>query len=95
MGDLGKGWLELCSEEEYQAAASAACGATTTPCASRVRVDPSQIEKRATAPLWPRGEAGVVLQALPPGFDRRSREMYRQLMLRDQRESAPLAQPVH
>ena len=43
MGDLGKGWLELCSEEEYQAAASAACGATTTPCASRV--DPPQIEK--------------------------------------------------
>ena len=93
MGDLGKGWLELCSEGEYQAAASAACGATTTPCASRI--DPPQIEKRATAPLWPRGEAGVVLQALPPGFDRRSREMYRQLMLRDQRESAPLAQPVH
>ena len=95
MGDLGKGWLELCSEEEYQAAASAACGATATPRASRVRVDPSQIEKRATAPLWPRGEAGVVLQALPPGFDRRSREMYRQLILRDQCESAPLAQPVH
>ena len=93
MGDLGKGWLELCSEEEYQAAASAACGATTTPCASRV--DPSQIEKRATAPLWPRGEAGVFLQALPPGFDMRSREMYWQLTLRDQRESAPLAQLVH
>ena len=35
MGDLGKGWLELCSEEEYQAAASAACGATTTPRRSR------------------------------------------------------------
>ena len=94
MGDLGKGWLELCSEEDYEAAASAACGATTTPCASRVRVDPSQIEKRATAPLWPRGEVGVVLQALPP--DTRSREMYRQLlMLRDQREPAPLAPPAH
>ena len=51
MGDLGKGWLELCSEEDNQAAARAACGASTTPCASRVRVDPSQLEKRATAPL--------------------------------------------
>ena len=96
MGDLGEGWLELCREEEYQAAASAACGATTTPCASRVRVDPSQIEKRATAPLWPCAEAGVVLHELSPGFDRRSQEMYRQLlMLQDQRAPAPLAQPAH
>ena len=55
MGDLGKGWLELCTEEDYQAAASAACGATA-PCASRVRVDTPQIEERATAPspVWKR-----------------------------------------
>ena len=99
MGDLGKGWLELCTEEDYQAAASAACGATA-PCASRVRVDTPQIEERATAPLRPCVEAGVILHALPPGFDERSQEMYRQLlMLREsaitQREPAPLAQPAH
>ena len=94
MGDLGKGWLELCTEEDYEAAASAACGETTAPCASRVRLDPPQIEKRATAPLWPCVEADVVLHALSP--DTRSREMYRQLlMLRDQREPAPLAPPAH
>ena len=94
MGDLGKGWLELCTEEDYKAAAS------TTPCTSRVRVEPPQIEERATAPLRPCVEAGVILHALPPGFDERSQEMYRQLlMLREsavaQREPAPLAQPAH
>ena len=93
MGDLGKGWLELCSEEDYKAAASAACGETTAPCASRVRIDLPQIEKRATAPLRPCADAGVVLHELSP--DTRSREMYRQLMLRDQREPAPLAPPAH
>ena len=93
MGDLGKGWLELCTEKDYEAAASAACGETSAPRASRV--DPPQIEKRATAPLWPCVETGVVLHALSPGFDTRSQEMYRQLMLRDQRELAPLAQPAH
>ena len=96
MGDLGKGWLELCTEEDYQAAASAACGETTAPCASRVRVDPPQIEERATAPLWPCAQASVVLHALSSGMDTRSQEMYRQLLiLRDQREPAPLAQPAH
>ena len=95
MGDLGKGWLELCTEEGYKAAASTACDETTTPCTSRVRVEPPQIEERATAPLWPCAEAGVGLHALSPGFDSRSQEMYRQLMLRDQRELAPLAQPAH
>ena len=99
MGDLGKGWLELCTEEDYQAAASVACGATA-PCASRVRVDTPQIEERATAPLWPCAEAGVVLHELSPGFDRRSREMYRQLLMLQesavaQRAPAPLAQPAH
>ena len=99
-GDLGKGWLELCTEEDYKAAASTACDETTTPCTSRVRVDPPQIEERATAPLRPCVEAGVILHALPPGFDERSQEMYRQLlMLREsagaQREPAPLAQPAH
>ena len=100
MGDLGKGWLELCTEEDYKAAASTACNETTTPCTSRVRVEPPQIEERATAPLRPCVEAGVILHALPPGFDERSQEMYRQLlMLREsavaQREPAPLAQPAH
>ena len=100
MGDLGKGWLELCTEEDYKAAASTACDETTTPCTSRVRVEPPQIEERATAPLRPCVEAGVILHALPPGFDERSQEMYRQLlMLREsavaQREPAPLAQPAH
>ena len=73
---------------------------TTTLCTSRVRVEPPQIEERATAPLRPCVEAGVILHALPPGFDERSQEMYRQLlMLREsavaQREPAPLAQPAH
>ena len=69
---------------------SAACGA------SRVHVDPPQIEQQAIAPLWPCAEAGVVLHALSPGFDTRSREMYWQLlMLRDQGAPAPLAQPAH
>ena len=96
MDDLGKGWLELCTEEDYRAAASSACDKTMAPCAFRVRVEPSQTEERATAPLWPCAEAGVVLHALSPGFDTRSREMYRQLlMLRDQRAPAPLAQPAH
>ena len=97
MGDLGKGWLELCTEEDYyRAAASSACDKTMAPCASRVRVEPPQTEERATAPLWPCVEAGVVLHALSPGFDTRSREMYRQLlMLRDQGAPAPLAQPAH
>ena len=90
MGDLGKGWLELCTEEDYKAAAS--CDETMAPCTSHVRVDPPQTEERATA--------GVVLHALAPGFDARSREMYRQLlMLREsaiaQREPAPFAQPAH
>ncbi len=90
MGDLGKGWLELCTEEDYQAAASAACGA------SRVHGDPPQIKQQAIAPLWPCAEAGVVLQELPPDFDRRSQEMYRHLlMLRTQRAPAALAQPAH
>ena len=62
MGDLGKGWLELCTEEDYyRAAASSACDKTMAPCASRVRVEPPQTEERATAPLWPCVEAGVVL----------------------------------
>ena len=101
MGDLGKGWLELCTEEDYyKAAASSACDKTMAPCTSRVRVDPPQMEERATAPLWPCVEGGVVLHALAPGFDARSREMYRQLlMLREsavaQREPAPFAQPAH
>ena len=100
MGDLGKGWLELCTEEDYyRAAASSACDKTMAPCASRVRVEPPQTEERATAPLWPCVEAGVVLHALAPGFDARSQEMYRQLMLREsavaQREPAPFAQPAH
>eukprot|EP00973_Karenia_brevis_P021853 3004460-Karenia_brevis.AAC.1 len=93
MGDLGKGWLELCTEEDYYRAAA------STACTSRVRVDPPQMEERATAPLWPCVEGGVVLHALAPGFDARSREMYRQLMLREsavaQREPAPFAQPAH
>ena len=93
MGDLGKGWLELCTEEDYKAASSAACGVATAPCASRV--DPPQIEERVTAPLWPCVETGVVLHALSPGFDTRSQEMYRQLLMRDQREPAPLAPPAH
>jgi hypothetical protein len=92
MGDLGKGWLELCTEEDYhRATASSACDKTMAPCASRVRVEPPQTEERATV--------GVVLHALPPGFDARSPEMYRQLMLREsavaQREPAPFAQPAH
>ena len=100
MGDLGKGWLELCTEEDYyRAAASSACDKTMAPCASRMRVEPPQTEERATAPLWPCVEAGVVLHALAPGFDARSQKMYRQLMLREsavaQREPAPLAQPAH
>ena len=101
MDDLGKGWLELCTEEDYyKAAASTACDETMAPCTSRVRVDPPQMEERATAPLWPCVEGGVVLHALAPGFDARSREMYRQLlMLREsavaQREPAPFAQPAH
>ena len=96
MGDLGKGWLELCTEEDYKAAASSACDKTMAPCASRVRVEPPQTEERATAPLWPCVEAGVVLHALSPGCDTRSREMYRQLlMLRDQGAPARLAQPAH
>ena len=96
MGDLGKGWLELCTEEDYKAASSAACGVAAAPCASRVRVDPPQVEERATAPLWPSVEACVVLHALSPGFDTRSQEVYRQLlMLRGQREPAPLASPAH
>ena len=95
LGDLGKGWLELCTEEDYQAAAGAACGAAVAPCASHVRMDPPQIEERATAPLWPCVEAGVVLHALSPGFDARSREMYRQLrMMREQDAHAPFAQPA-
>ena len=85
MGDLGKGWLELCTEEDYKAAASTACDETTTPCTSRVRVDP-QIEERATAPLRPCVEAGVILHALPPGFDERSQEMYRQLLMLENRQ---------
>ena len=100
MGDLGKGWFELCTEEDYyRAAASSACDKTMASCASRVRVEPPQTEERATAPLWPCVEAGVVLHALAPGFDARSQEMYRQLMLREsavaQREPAPFAQPAH
>ena len=51
MGDLGKGWLELCTEEDYKAAASTACDETMAPRTSRVRVDPPQMEERATAPL--------------------------------------------
>ena len=95
MGDLGKGWLELCTEEDYKAAASAACGETTAPCASRAHVDPPQTNEQTTAPLWPCAEASVVLHALSPGCDTRSREMYRQLlMLRDQGAPAPLAQPA-
>jgi hypothetical protein len=95
MGDLGKGWLELCTEQDYKAASSAARGVATAPCAPRVRVDPPHIEERATAPLWPCAETGVVLHALSPGFDTRSQDMYRQLLMRDQREPAPLAPPAH
>ena len=61
MSDLGKGWLELCTEEDYKAAASTACDETMAPCTSGVRVDPPQMEERATAPLWPWSRAtGVV-----------------------------------
>ena len=95
-----QGWLELCTEEDYKATASTACDETMAPCTSRVRVDPPQIEERQTAPLRPCVEAGVILHALPPGFDERSQEMYRQLlMLREsagtQSEPAPLARPAH
>ena len=60
MGDLGKGWLELCTEEDYKAAASTACDETMAPCTSRIRVDPPRMEERATSPLWPCVE-GVLL----------------------------------
>ena len=69
---------------------AAACGA------SRVHIDPPQIEQQAIAPLWPCAEAGVVLQEMSPDFDRRSKGMYRHwLMLPTQRALAVLAQPAH
>ena len=90
MGDLGKGWLELCTEEDYKAAAGAACDETAAPYATRVRVDPPQIEVRATAPLRTCVEAGVILHALPPGFDERAEEAYLALLRR-----AAMAQAAH
>ena len=53
MGDLGKGWLELCTEEDYKAAASTACDETTTPCTSRVRVDPRRSRSERQLPCGP------------------------------------------
>ena len=80
MGNLGKGWLELCTEEDYKAAAS--CNETAAPYASGIRMDPPQIEERATAPLRTCVEAGVILHALPPGFDERAQEAYLALLRR-------------
>ena len=74
MGDLGKGWLELCTEEVYQAAASAACGA---PCA---QVEPAQTTEQAFASPCPCAAMGAVLLKLSPDFDRRSQEMYQRLL---------------
>ena len=74
MGDLGKGWLELCTEEDYQAAASAACGA---PCA---QVEPPQTTEQAFASPCPCAAMGAVLLKLSPDFDRRSQEMYQRLL---------------
>ena len=53
MGDLGKGWLELRTEEDYQAAAGAACGAP------RAHVEPPQTTEQAFAPAPPSPPAPV------------------------------------
>ena len=74
MGDLGKGWLELCTEEDYQAAASAACGPP------RAHVEPPQTTEQAFAPPCPCAAMGAVLLKLSPDFDRRSQEMYQRLL---------------
>ena len=74
MGDLGKGWLELCTEEDYQAAASAACGAP------RAQGEPPQTTEQAFAPPCPCAAMGAVLLKLSPDFDRRSQEMYQRLL---------------
>ena len=83
LGDLGKGWLELCSEEEFQVAAAGG-----PPC---VHADPPQNMEQTIVPQVPRpcAEAaaqlahgtGVVLHELSPDFDRRSREMYQSLLM--------------
>ena len=74
MGDLGKGWLELCTEEDYQAAAGAACGAP------RAQVEPPQTTEQAFALPCFCAAVGVVLLELSPDFDRRSQEMYQRLL---------------
>ena len=65
---------ELCTEEDYQAAASAACGAS---CA---QVEPPQTTEQAFAPPCPCAAMGAVLLELSPEFDRRSQEMYQRLL---------------
>ena len=96
LGDLGKGWLELCTEEEFQLAASAAGlaepapkvrseAASTNPRSAAVAGPCAQAEPPQCA-IVPQGHAapyadGVVLHALSPGFDRRAREMYEGLVM--------------
>ena len=101
MGDLGKGWLELCTEEDMQLAARAECGASEAASATCVHADPHQEQSRracAEPGGLPRSSppalgphpcaamladgTGVILHALPPGFDSRAEEMYQRLLMR-------------
>ena len=80
MGDLGKRWLSLCTEGEFQAAA---CDAGERP---RTHAEPPHITEQAIVYHCPDpcAEAGAqraaLLLSLSPDFDRRSQELY-QIML--------------
>ncbi len=74
MGDLGKGWLELCNKEAFRAAARIEGG--EGPCAHAV---PPQNTEHA-APPQPACDAGNLLFSLSPDFDRRAEEMYQSLL---------------
>jgi hypothetical protein len=87
LGDLGKGWLELCAEEDFQAAACAAGGE-----GPRAHADPPQSTEQAfvsqgpgpcaeTAAQRADGNGVALLLSLSPDFDRRAREMYESLLV--------------
>ena len=66
MGDLGKGWLEMCTAEDVQMAARAECGASEA-AAAGVRADPPQEQsRRACAERWKLLHSSPPVRAPPP-----------------------------
>ena len=64
LGDLGKGWLEMCTAEDVQIAARAGCGGSEAASAACAQADPAQEQSRRA-----RAEREKLPRSAPPALE--------------------------